>query len=135
TGTVLAYRTLTRLELIVSCGMCGRAMMNSVDSPEKVLVFGDDMRIFLAVVRSLGRAGKEVHAAPFNWHSPALKSRYISKIHYLPRYSDEPARWCASVLEVLRGHSFNLIVPCCDDRALLPFHFHRREFEAYPITI
>jgi hypothetical protein len=62
----------------------------SIQSAERVLVFGDEMRIFLAVVRSLGRAGKEVHAAPFNWHSPALKSKYISAIHHLPRYSDNP---------------------------------------------
>ena len=41
---------------------------------EKVLVLGDDMRIFLSIVRSLGRAGKEVHAVPLNWQSPALNS-------------------------------------------------------------
>ena len=61
-----------------------------IPSPGRVLVFGDDMRIFLAVVRSLGRSGKEVHAVPFNWHAPALKSRYIAAIHQVPRYSDDP---------------------------------------------
>ena len=82
--------------------------------PERVLVIGDDMRIFLTLVRSLGRAGKEVHAAPFNWQSPALRSKYISAVHYFPRYSDDPAAWQASVLDVLRSHSFDLVVPCCD---------------------
>ena len=59
--------------------------MTNHSPKERVLVLGDDMRIFLAVVRSLGRAGKEVHVVPFNWNAPALKSKYIAKIHYFPR--------------------------------------------------
>ncbi len=110
-------------------------MPSGKKSHERVLVFGDDMRIFLAVVRSLGRAGKEVHAAPFNWHAPALKSRYISKVHCVPRYSDSPSAWCDAVLQVLEAHSFDLIVPCCDDRSLLAFHIHREEFAEYPIAL
>lgn len=101
---------------------------------ERVLIFGDDMRIFLAIVRSLGRAGKEVHAAPFNWHSPALRSKYVSKVHYFPRYSDDPAGWRASVVEVLRTYSFDLVIPCCD-RAILPFDAHREEFAGFRIAI
>jgi len=108
--------------------------MTMNDKAERVLVFGDDMRIFLAVVRSLGRAGKEVHAVPFNWHAPALKSKYISKVHYLPRYSDDAAAWRASVLDLLRAYAFNLVVPCCD-RTILAFHAHRQEFAGYPIAI
>jgi predicted ATP-grasp superfamily ATP-dependent carboligase len=102
--------------------------------PERVLVIGDDMRIFLAVVRSLGRAGKEVHAAPFDWHAPALKSRYISEIHYLPCYSDDPRAWLSSIMSVLREQVFELIIPCCD-RAILPLDFHRSEFAGYRIAI
>ncbi len=103
--------------------------------PERVLVFGDDMRIFLAVVRSLGRAGKEVHAAPFNWHAPALKSKYVSAVHHLPRYQENPAAWREAVLELLDEHAFDLIVPCCDDRSILPFHTHRDDFGRYPVVI
>src|SRR5438874_7488724 len=101
---------------------------------ERVLVFGDDMRIFLAVVRSLGRAGKEVHAAPFNWQSPALKSKYISAVHRFPRYSEDPVAWRTAVLDVLRTHTFNLVVPCCDP-AIIPLHVNRQEFAEYPIAI
>ena len=104
------------------------------DTAERILVVGDDMRIFLSIVRSLGRAGKEVHAAPFDWHAPALKSRYVSAVHHLPRYSDDPVEWRNSLLEVLRKNSFNLIVPCCD-RAILPLHAHRREFSEFPLAI
>ena len=102
--------------------------------PERVLVFGDDMRIFLAVVRSLGRAGKEVHAAPFNWHSPALTSNYISAVHRFPRYSEDPVAWRTAVLDVLRTHSFSLVVPCCDP-AIIPLHVHRQDFADFPIAI
>lgn len=55
---------------------------------EKVLVIGDDMRSFLATVRSLGRQGLQVHAAPYDMSSPALTSRYIQQVHPLPFYLD-----------------------------------------------
>jgi len=101
---------------------------------ERVLVLGDDMRIFLAVVRSLGRAGKEVHVAPFNWHSPALKSKYIAKIHYFPRYSSNPAAWRSALLSTLHEGGFDLVVPC-DDPAILPLHAHREDLEPYAVAL
>ncbi len=91
--------------------------------------------IFLAVVRSLGRSGKEVHAVPFNWHAPALKSRYIAATHSVPRYSDDPAGWLGAVLSLLERYSFDLIVPCCDDRSILAFHRHRDEFAKFRVAI
>jgi predicted ATP-grasp superfamily ATP-dependent carboligase len=101
---------------------------------ERVLVIGDDMRIFLAVVRSLGRAGKEVHAVPFNWHSPALRSRHVSQVHQIPRYSDDPAGWLAAIAQILRAGGFTAIIPCCD-RAIIPLHVHRSELGACKIAI
>jgi predicted ATP-grasp superfamily ATP-dependent carboligase len=111
-----------------------RGNIAGAKKPERVLVIGDDMRIFLAVVRSLGRAGKEVHAAPFNWHSPALKSRYISVVHHFPRYSDDPAGWLAAIREVVRVNAFELVVPCCD-RAILPLNVHREDFLGTRVAI
>ena len=92
----------------------------------RILVVGDDMRIFLAVARSLGRAGYTVHAAPFNWRAPALKSRYISKVHFLTRYSDDPQAWLAEIKAVVAQNDLQVIIPCCD-RAILPLHRHRAE--------
>ena len=43
-----------------------------------MLLLGDDLRAFLAIARSLGRRGVEVHAAPSDFSSSALKSRYIA---------------------------------------------------------
>src|ERR1041384_1996230 len=102
---------------------------------ERVLVFGDDMRIFLAVVRSLGRAGKEVHAAPFNWNAPALRSNYIHQVHFLPRYSDGVAAWREAVSKLLCEHHFDVVVPCCDDRSIISFHLNRDYFADRPIAL
>ncbi len=92
----------------------------------RILVVGDDMRIFLTVARSLGRAGYTVHAAPFNWRAPALKSRYIAKAHFLTRYSDDPNAWLAEIKAVVVQHDLQVVIPCCD-RAILPLDRHRAE--------
>ena len=52
----------------------------------RVLVLGSDTRSFLAVVRSLGRAGIEVHVAWCPADAPALGSRYVHTVHSLPPY-------------------------------------------------
>ena len=110
-------------------------MPRSEKDPERVLVFGDDMRIFLAVARSLGRAGKEVHAVPFNWQAPALKSKYVHTVHRLPRFSDSPEAWRDSVLKILRNESFSLILSNCDDRSILAFDRYREDFSEYRVAI
>jgi len=86
--------------------------------PERVLVIGDDTRATLAVVRSLGRAGKEVHLAPFNWHSPTTRSRYVARVHELPRNSRMQS-WAEAAAEVLAGWRFDLVIPCCDRGIIL----------------
>lgn len=100
----------------------------------KVLVFGDDDRSVLAVVRSLGRAGKTVHLAPFNWDSPTARSRYVSDVHKLPRYSDDPQAWLASLRALLAEQRFDLLVPCCE-RTILPLDQHRDLFANQTIAI
>jgi predicted ATP-grasp superfamily ATP-dependent carboligase len=102
--------------------------------PGRVLVMGDDMRVFLAVVRSLGRAGHEVHAAPFDSNSPSLKSKYIAKVHHLPSYTASASAWRAALSEVLRKESFDLVVPTCD-RAIIPLHMHRDDFAEWRVAI
>jgi protein-tyrosine-phosphatase/biotin carboxylase len=90
----------------------------------KVLVLGDDSRAFLAVVRSLGRHGLEVHAAPFDHGSAALRSRYIAAVHRLPPYNLDAEAWVRAVRLLLDEQGFALVVPC-DDRSILPLHRHR----------
>jgi predicted ATP-grasp superfamily ATP-dependent carboligase len=102
--------------------------------PERVLVIGDDMRIFLSVVRSLGRAGKEVHAVPFDDQSPALRSKYVHRVHAVPAYHDGPMAWRDALLALLQACQFKLVVPTCD-RAILSFDAFRQSFEQFPIAL
>ncbi len=95
----------------------------------KILVIGDDLRSFLAIARSLGRKGYEVHAAPFDFSSPALSSRYIRAIHRLPRYAMAPAAWLTAMQELIATHQYALIIPC-GDHHLLPLVAHRDTLDA-----
>jgi protein-tyrosine-phosphatase/predicted ATP-grasp superfamily ATP-dependent carboligase len=96
----------------------------------KVLVLGDDTRSFLTIVRSLARQGLEVHVCPFNFRAPALRSRYISYIHWLPYYLNDGAEWIGTLKTLLARHNFSLIIPC-DERALLPLSWHSFEINKF----
>ncbi len=93
----------------------------------KILVLGDDTRSFLTIVRSLGRHGFSVHVAPIDLRSPALRSRYISRIHRLPPYKGDGAEWIDAVRRLLTAERFDLVIPC-DDRFVLPFDAHSECF-------
>src|SRR3982074_3082254 len=78
----------------------------------KVLVFGDDTRSFLAIVRSLGRRGVLVHAAPSNFRSPALRSRYVAAIHDVPPWMGDGAEWLTAIAQLLCAERYDLVIPC-----------------------
>ena len=107
-----------------------RAVEASPGAP-RVLVLGDDTRAFLAVVRSLGRRGFEVHAAPTDFTSPALASRYLAGVHRLPPYSAGPEAWVAALQQLVARFGFELVLPCTD-QALIPLDHHS---EAFPDTL
>ena len=101
----------------------------------KVLVLGNDTRSFLATVRSLGRAGLDVHAAPFGFRSAALRSRYISQVHWLPYYIAGSGEWLESITALLASESFDLVIPC-DERTLIPLHLHAAQLsQLSPLAI
>src|SRR5947207_2550242 len=95
----------------------------------KVLVFGDDTRSFLTIVRSLGRKGVTVHAAPANFRSPALRSRYIANIQDLPPWLGDGAEWLAAIAGLLRTHRYDLVIPC-NETVLLPLQRYREKLSA-----
>lgn len=95
----------------------------------KALVLGDDTRSFLAVVRSLGRQGVEVHAAPQDFASPALRSRYVAKVHALPLWRHDGAEWLDALGALMRAEAFEAVVPC-SETGLLPLARHRARFES-----
>lgn len=88
----------------------------------RVLVLADDMGVFLAVVRSLGRSGIEVHVALADRHAPGLASRYVSAVHVLPPYHRDPDAWVASLRALIEAHGYRLILPCNDSRLLMLHH-------------
>ena len=81
---------------------------------ERVLVLGDDANAFLAVVRSLGRLGLEVHAAASNTASPAFSSRYIRMVHPLPCDTTDPVSWKHHLDRVIAEHGVTMLVPTSD---------------------
>lgn len=96
----------------------------------KVLVVGDDTRSFLATVRSLGRQGVTVHAAPTNFRSPALRSRYVAAIHDLPPWMGDDAEWLEAVTKLLVVERYELVIPC-DETMLLPLQRHRATLSTF----
>ncbi|MGZ8298751.1 MAG: hypothetical protein ACXWU4_16550, partial [Allosphingosinicella sp.] len=90
--------------------------------PERVLLLGDDLRAFLAIARSLGRRGVEVHAAPSDFSSPALKSRYIAAAHRLPPYPLDPKAWEAALARLIADHGFRKVVPTSDSGLFMLRH-------------
>jgi protein-tyrosine-phosphatase/predicted ATP-grasp superfamily ATP-dependent carboligase len=92
----------------------------------KVLVIGDDTRSFLACVRSLGRQGIEVHAAPYTLDAPALRSRYIKKVHLLPYYLDDGKKWLNAIQALMHTEQYAMVLPC-EERGLLPLFVHQAD--------
>lgn len=89
---------------------------------DRVLVLADDMGVFLAVVRSLGRRGIDVHVALADEHAPGLASRYISAVHVLPPYHRDAEAWVASLCGLIDVHRYRLVIPCNDSRLLIFRH-------------
>ena len=98
---------------------------------QRALVLGDDTRSFLAIVRSLGRRGIEVHAAPLDFTAPALRSRYLTATQYLPLWVGDGAEWLDAMEALLRARRFDAVIPC-NETGLLPLARHRARFE--PLT-
>src|SRR5580692_4167974 len=94
----------------------------------RILVLGVDTQSFLAVVRSLGRGGIEVHVAWCPLDCPTLASRYVHAIHHLPPYSADNDEWIVAFQDLFRRKQFDLVL-ATTDAALLPFQLHRKEFE------
>jgi len=92
----------------------------------RVLVLGSDTRSFLAVIRSFGRAGLEVHTAWCPVNSASLESRYIKTIHSIPYYRPDDETWIDAFNDLLCRFEFDLVVPC-DDGSLLPLQMHKSQ--------
>ena len=95
--------------------------MTDASLRKSVLVVGDDMRIFISVVRSLGRAGIDVHVFPFAATSVALASRFISQVHRAPDFEEDHNGWSRALVALLIERTFDLVIPCAD-AAIMVLH-------------
>jgi protein-tyrosine-phosphatase/predicted ATP-grasp superfamily ATP-dependent carboligase len=100
------------------------------ERPGKVLVLGQEDRAFLAVVRSLGRRGLEVHVGWCPGDAVALRSRYVTRVHALPRYARDDDGWRRALVALLERERFDLVIPT-NDTTIMPLQAHRAEFEPY----
>ena len=98
----------------------------------KVLVLGSDTRSFLTVIRSLGRAGKQVHVAWCARGSLAKTSRYVTAVHDLER--PPASSWVSQFRDLLDREQFDLVIPC-NDPSILPLHEQREALSDYPIYL
>jgi len=92
----------------------------------QVLILGNDDRVILAVMRSLGRQGLQVHLAWCDPELPATSSRYLHTFHELPEYSAGDETWLVALNRLVERHDYALIIPC-NDYAVTPLqHFRGR---------
>lgn len=82
----------------------------------------------LAVIRSLGRQGWRVVAATSDRVSPASHSRHTAARVRYPKPHHDPEGTVEAVLEAVRRHHVELVVPVTDD-VILPLAAARRRFE------
>jgi len=83
------------------------------------LVFGEDTRSFLTVIRSLAKAGMTVDVVCFSNTSPALKSKFINQVFLLNHRSMVIEKWTQEVKKILSEYEYDVVIPC-DERALFP---------------
>lgn len=97
----------------------------------KVLILGTDSRVVLAIARSLGRRGLQVHLGWCSTGALARESKYIDFIHELPAFDPESNDWKIALRMVLEVEEFDLVIPC-NDSTTVPLHQFRHEFAAFP---
>ncbi len=92
---------------------------NSENQAPSVLVLGEDTRSFLSVIRSLGRAGYDVHVVCYDRKSPALKSKYISSAFFYNYQAHKPDEWLNNVVCLIERYKYDVVFPC-DERSIYP---------------
>jgi predicted ATP-grasp superfamily ATP-dependent carboligase len=85
----------------------------------RALVLGDDLGIYLAVVRSLGRRGIEVHLVAADDEAPGNESRYVSQLRTLPPYRSGPEEWVSALKALVAAGDYRLVLPCSDSDLIL----------------
>jgi predicted ATP-grasp superfamily ATP-dependent carboligase len=93
---------------------------------DTALVLGDDYRMVLPIVRSLGRRGVAVDLGWCDRASPAAASRYARRIHELPWYSPKDSRWIGALDQLIGEHRFSLVIPATEHAVFALQHARRQ---------
>ena len=102
-----------------------------MSASRRILILGEDTQSFLTVIRSLGRAGFEVHVAWCPLDSAALNSRFVHYIHNIPAFQPgENAPWISAFQCLLQNWDFALVLPTTDS-SILPLQLNRSLFEPF----
>jgi predicted ATP-grasp superfamily ATP-dependent carboligase len=100
--------------------------IGAISARERALVIADDIGVFLAISRSLGRSGIEVDVATTEHTFPGLSSRYVKQVHFVPGYVIDVEAWVDAVVSLTRQHGYQLIFPTNDSSlTLLALHAER----------
>jgi predicted ATP-grasp superfamily ATP-dependent carboligase len=94
---------------------------------KRVLVTDGEQRAALATVRSLGRAGYEVHVCATRAHSIASASRYVTASHKVADPLRGPRNFLADVSRVAAAIRADVLLPVTE-AALLAVLPHRDQF-------
>ena len=86
---------------------------------KRVLVLGDNDLASLAIVRSFGRAGLEVHLVTFERFPITKASKYVHTCHSFGHPLQEPQRFVSEVLRLIGHIQFDVVVPT-SDKSLVP---------------
>jgi len=96
---------------------------------KRVLVLGDNDLASLAIVRSFGRAGLEVHLVTFERFPITKASKYVHTCHSFGHPLQEPQRFVSGVLQLIGHIQFDVVVPT-SDKSLVPLMAKRDEINA-----
>lgn len=99
-------------------------------TPGKVLVLGADSRSGLAAVRSLGRAGINVHVASHHQDPITIRSRYLHTPHTIPAYAEATTEWLSGLRAILERERFDVVIPT-NDMWVTALQRHRTELAPY----
>lgn len=100
----------------------------------RALVLADDIGVFLAVVRSLGRGGVAVDVASGEFDYPGLSSRYVSHVHRVPPHLSDTPRWLDALDALVRNYDYRLIIPTSDS-VLTLLARHADRFDSHRLAI
>ncbi len=86
---------------------------------KRILVLGNGLQAPLAIARSMGRNGAEVHLASSDLACASLSSRFIAAAHALPSSRAASGEWLLALSDLIRRYDYDLIFPTNDSTLVL----------------